>query len=96
VGIGLAVSAPDAISRAAHDTAPPKVGALPALTLTLRGAPPAAVDRNPDVQLYRERINAAEGQVLTQFGAMLPNLSSTVRQTRQMQFLRTFRARPAR
>lgn len=34
--------------------------------------------------------------MLTQFGAMLPNLSSTVRQTRQTQFLGTFGLAPIR
>ncbi len=69
---------------------------LPPLTLTLRGALAAAVDNNPDVQLYKERIEAAQGQVQTQLGAMLPNLSSNVRQTRQTQFLGTFGLSPIR
>src|SRR5262245_18892877 len=56
------------------------------LALTLRGALAAAVDNNPDVLLYKERIEAARGQVQTQLGAMLPYLSSNVRQTRQTQF----------
>ena len=67
-----------------------------ALNLTLRGALAAAVDNNPDVLLYKERIEAARGQVQTQLGAMLPNLSSTVRQTRQTQFLGTFGLSPIR
>jgi outer membrane protein len=70
--------------------------ALPTLTLTLRGALAAAVDNNPDVQLYKERIEAAQGQVQTQLGAMLPNISSTVRQTNQTQFLGTFGLSPVR
>lgn len=69
---------------------------LPALTLSLRAALAAVVNNNPDVQLYRERIEAAQGQVLTQLGAMLPNLSSNVRQTRQTQFLGTFGLAPVR
>ena len=69
---------------------------LPTLTLTLRGALAAAVDNNPDVLLYKERIEAAQGQMLTQLGALLPNLSSTVRQTRQTQFLGTFGLAPVR
>jgi outer membrane protein TolC len=71
-----------------------KPAPLPTLTLTLRDALAAAVDNNPDVQLYKERIEAAQGQVQTQLGAMLPNLSSTVRQTRQTQFLGTFGLSP--
>jgi len=66
------------------------------LNLTLRGALGAAVDNNPDVLLYKERIEAARGQVQTQLGAMLPNLSSTVRQIRQTQFLGTFGLSPIR
>ena len=66
------------------------------LNLTLRGALAAAVDNNPDVLLYKERIEAARGQVQTQLGAMLPNLSSSIRQTRQTQFLGTFGLSPIR
>lgn len=66
------------------------------LTLTLREALTAAVDNNPDVQLYKERIAAAQGQVQTQLGSLLPNLAGTVRQTRQTQFLGTFGLAPQR
>ena len=69
---------------------------LQPLNLTLRGALAAAIDNNPDVLLYRERIEAARGQMQTQFGAMLPNLSSNVRQTRQTQFRGTFGLDPVR
>jgi len=71
-----------------------KPAPLPTLTLTLRDALAAAVDNNPDVQLYKERIEAAQGEVQKQLGAMLPNLSSNVRQTRQTQFLGTFGLAP--
>lgn len=67
-----------------------------ALNLTLRGALTAAVDNNLDVQLYKERIEAAQGQVQTQLGSLLPNLAGTVRQTRQTQFLGTFGLAPHR
>jgi outer membrane protein len=67
---------------------------LQPLSLTLRGALAAAVDNNPDVRLYRERIEAARGQVQTQLGAMLPNLSSSVRQSRQTVFRGTFGLSP--
>jgi outer membrane protein TolC len=73
-----------------------KPAPLPTLALTLRGALAAVVDNNPDVLLYKERIEAAKGQVLTQLGAMLPNFSSNVRQTRQTQFLGTFGLAPVR
>src|SRR5215467_1530919 len=64
-----------------------KPSPLPPLTLSLRGALAAAVDNNPDVQLYRERVAAAEAQVRTQLGALLPNLESNVQQSRQVNFL---------
>jgi outer membrane protein TolC len=66
------------------------------LALSLRGALAAAVDNNPDVLLYKERIEAARGQVQTRLGAMLPNLSANVRQTRQTQFLGAFGLSPVR
>lgn len=69
---------------------------LPPLNLTLRGALAAAVENNPAVLLYKERIEEARGQVQTQLGAMLPNLSSTVRQTRQTLFRGTFGLDPVR
>ena len=66
------------------------------LSLSLRGAVEAAGQNNPTVLLAKERIEAAKGDVVTQLGAMLPNLSSTVRQTRQTQFLGTFGLSPVR
>ncbi|MDR4469223.1 MAG: TolC family protein [Nitrospira sp.] len=54
----------------------------------------AAAQNNPDVLLYKERIRRRRGQVQTQFGAMLPNLSANVRQTRQTQFLGTIALSP--
>lgn len=81
----------------ALESAPPVVASAPAvLNLTLRGALTAAVNNNPDVQLSRERIEAAKGQVQTQLGTMLPNLSTTVRQSRQTQFLGTLGLAPVR
>lgn len=70
--------------------------AIPPLNLTLQGALAAAVESNPAVLLYKERIEEARGQVQTQLGAMLPNLSSTIRQTRQTQFRGTFGLDPVR
>lgn len=82
---------------ASEGTARASVAPPPApLVLTLRGALDAAVDNNPTVQLYRERIEAAQAQVLTQFGAMMPSVSSNVRQSRQTQFLGTFGLAPIR
>jgi outer membrane protein TolC len=79
------------VSLAERETSQQTTLPLPAtLVLTLRGALAAAVDNNPDVLIYKERIEAARGQVQTQLGAMLPNLSSNIRQTKQTQFLGTF------
>jgi outer membrane protein TolC len=86
-GVGCAAGDPALLSKPAP---------LPTLTLTLRDALAAAVDNNPDVQLYKERIEAAQGQVQTQLGALLPNLSMNVRQTQQTQFLGTFGLSPVR
>ena len=79
VGFVCAVRAPFLVRL----RAPLKEGESSPLNLTLRGAMAAAVDNNPDVLLYKERIEAARGRVQTQLGTMLPNLSSTVRQSRQ-------------
>ncbi|TKB76741.1 MAG: TolC family protein, partial [Nitrospira sp.] len=97
VGMGwLALLADSAGAGASDPAAQAQPAPLPTLTLTLRGALEAAVDHNPDVLLYRERIEAARGHVQTQLGAMLPNLSSSVQQTRQTQFLGTFGLAPVR
>ncbi|WP_455378292.1 TolC family protein [Petrachloros mirabilis] len=92
LGIGQAGAATELVG----DPTPAPSAPLPALALTLRGALAAVVGNNPDILLYKERIAAAEGQAQTHLGALLPNLSSTVRQTRQTQFLGTFGLSPVR
>lgn len=69
---------------------------LQPLNLTLKGALAAAINNNPDVLLYKERIREAQGQVQMQLGAMLPNISADVRQTRRTQFLGTIGLSPVR
>jgi len=64
--------------------------------LSLRAAMAAAAQQNPSVLLSKERIEAAKGDVTTQLGAMLPNLSANVRQSQQTQFLGTFGLAPVR
>ncbi len=66
------------------------------LHLSLRAAMEAAAQQNPSVLLSKERIEAAKGEVTTQLGALLPNLSATVRQSQQTQFLGTFGLAPVR
>lgn len=92
LGIGQALAATELVGGPTPAPSAP----LPVLALSLRGALAAAVQNNPDILLYKERIAAAEGQVQTQLGALLPNLSSTVRQTGQTQFLGTFGLSPVR
>ena len=84
IGVLLASSLTWAVSGQVDQAKP---APLPPLSLTLRAALAAAVDNNPDVQLYRERIAAAEAQARTQLGALLPNLESNVQQSRQVNFL---------
>lgn len=92
----LTESANLASGIAGNTTVPEKPSPLPPLALSLRGALAAAVDNNPDVQLYRERVAAAEAQVRTQFGALLPNLESNVLQSRQVNFLGKLGLAPVR
>lgn len=60
------------------------------LRLSLRDAMQAAVDNNPTVQIFRERVEQAEDQAFTQLGAMLPNLSARVSGARRRFFLGAF------
>ena len=94
VGFIVLVLSPVVWAAEATGSAAPVPPAV--LNLTLRGALTAAGDNNPDVQLYKERIEAAQGQVQTQLGSLLPNLAGNVRQTRQTQFLGTFGLAPQR
>ena len=69
---------------------------LPELRLSLREAMEAAVDNNPNVRLLKERIETARAASKTQLGALLPNLSTNVRQSRQNIFLGTIGLAPVR
>ena len=62
----------------------------PELRLSLRDAMKAAVDENPNVQLFKERITQAENQAFTQLGTMLPNVSATASGARRRFFLGSF------
>jgi len=66
------------------------------LRLTLRGAMEAALDNNPDVRLYKEKIEAARAASSTQFGALLPNLSGSGQVTHQTVYLGKFGLTPQR
>lgn len=69
---------------------------LPVLKLSLKDAIEAALDKNPNVRLYRERIEAARMNTRTQLGALLPNLSSAAKYNNQTFFLGTIGGAPVR
>ena len=50
---------------------------MPVLKLSLKDAVEAALDKNPNVRLYKERIEAARGASRAQLGALLPNLAGS-------------------
>ena len=61
--------------RSPADELPPQIPEeMPVLKLSLKDAIEAAMDKNPNVRLYKERIEAARGASRTQLGAVLPNL----------------------
>lgn len=60
------------------------------LRLSMQDAMQAAVDNNPTVQIFRERVTQAEEQAFTQRGALLPNLSARVSGARRRFFLGSF------
>jgi outer membrane protein len=66
------------------------------LRLTLRGAMEAALDNNPDVRLFKEKIETARAASSTQFGALLPNLSGSGQVTHQTVYLGKFGLTPQR
>lgn len=67
----------------AASDAPP----LPELRLSLKVTMDAAMGNS--VKLFKERVEQAKAAAFTQLGALLPNLSSNVRQSRQTFFLGT-------
>lgn len=62
----------------------------PELRLSLHDAMKAAVDENPTVQLFKERITQAQDQAFTQLGALLPNVSARASGARRRFFLGSF------
>jgi outer membrane protein TolC len=62
----------------------------PVLQLSLRDAMDAAVDQNPTVRLFKERISQAEDVADTQLGELLPNLSGGLSYSRRRFFTGTF------
>ena len=72
----------------------PALEQLPVLKLSLSEAIQAALDKNPNVRLFREKIEAARAVSRTQLGALLPNLSSQGKFNNQTFFLGTIGGRP--
>lgn len=64
------------------------------LRLSLREAMKAAVEENPTVQLFKERIVQAQDIANTQLGALLPNISGRVSGSRRRFFFGSFGGSP--
>jgi outer membrane protein len=83
--------------RSTAAESPPQIPQeMPVLRLSLKEAIEAALDKNPNVRLYKERIEAARGASRTQLGALLPNLASSARFNNQTFFLGTIGGAPVR
>ena len=80
----------------AAETRPQFPQELPVLRLSLQDAIEAAMDKSPQVRLYKERIEAARSASRTQLGALLPNLSGSSKFTNQTFFLGTIGGAPVR
>ena len=76
------------------DQQPPVQTGVPILKLSLRDAMDAAVNQNPTVRLFQERITQAQDVANTQFGALLPNLSGRLSGTRSRFFTGRFGGSP--
>ena len=67
---------------------------LPVLRLSLQEAMEAAVDQNPTVRLFKERIVQAQDAANTQLGALLPNIFGEVSGARSRFFTGRFGGAP--
>jgi outer membrane protein len=75
---------------AANDQPLSKKPEVPVLKLSLRDAMDAAVDQNPTVRLFKERISQAQDVADTQLGELLPNLSGGLSYSRRRFFTGRF------
>lgn len=73
---------------------PPSGAKTTELRLSLHDAMKAAVNENPTVQLFKERITQAEDQAFTQLGTLLPNVSARASGARRRLFLGNFAGSP--
>ena len=76
------------------DQQPPVQLGVPILKLSLRDAMDAAVNQNPTVRLFQERITQAQDVANIQLGALLPNLSGRLSGTRSRFFTGRFGGSP--
>ncbi|MCA9463057.1 MAG: TolC family protein [Nitrospira sp.] len=90
LGMGLAVVP---ASWAGTD-APLTSSDPPELRLSLRDAMEAAVDQNPTIRLFKERIGQAQDVANTQLGELLPNLSGRLSGARRRFFTGSFGGSP--
>lgn len=90
LGIGLCL-APRTWSATDSSMVSPKI---PELRLSLRDAMEAAVDQNPNILLFKERIGQARGAADTQLGELLPNLSGRLSGARRRFFTGSFGGTP--
>lgn len=77
-------------------TLPLPIEIPPVLKLSLAEAIEAALDKSPNVRLFRERIEAARSASRTQLGALLPNVAATGKYNTQTFFLGTIGGAPRR
>ena len=82
-----------AVLAATHQP-PSAKSKVPVLKLSLRDAMDAAVDQNPTVRLFQERIIQAQDVADTQLGALLPNLSGRLSGARRRFFTGSFGGSP--
>ena len=96
MGVVLVAGVLCAVRSPAAESPPQIPQEMPILNLSLKDAIEAAVDKNPNVQLYKARIEAARSASITQLGALLPNLSGSSKFTNQTFFLGTIGGAPVR
>ena len=82
------------VLTALAETATAPAAQPPVLKLSLREAMNAAVDQNPTVRLFQERILQAEDVANTELGALLPNISGRVSAARRRFFTGSFGGSP--
>ena len=91
--VWLLGTAPPSWGQGAQDEAPLRQDPSE-LRLSMQDAMQAAVDNNPTVRLFKERIAQAQDQAVTRRGALLPNLSARISGARRRFFFGSFGGSP--